>query len=182
MADSNITKRALAAAMKELMAQVPFEKINVAQICEKCDMNRKSFYYHFQDKYDLINWIFDTEFITVVTKKHFPTTWDFFLDLLRYFYANRDFYRKALKIQGQNSFSEHFREMMHPLIERRVQELVGSPEVQQFYVDFLADAVVCAIERWLLDKNCKPPEEFLALMRSCVEGTAEVIYKESKAE
>lgn len=28
----------------------------------KCGMNRKSFYYHFCDKYDLVNWIFDTEF------------------------------------------------------------------------------------------------------------------------
>ena len=36
MADSNITKRALAAALKELMEQKPFSKINVAEICEKC--------------------------------------------------------------------------------------------------------------------------------------------------
>lgn len=57
MADSNITKRALAAALKELMEQKPFSKINVADICEKCGMNRKSFYYHFKDKYDLVNWI-----------------------------------------------------------------------------------------------------------------------------
>ena len=42
MADSNITKRALAAALKELMEQKPFSKINVAEICEKCGMNRKS--------------------------------------------------------------------------------------------------------------------------------------------
>ena len=38
MADSNITKRALAAALKELMEQKPFSKINVAEICEKCGM------------------------------------------------------------------------------------------------------------------------------------------------
>lgn len=66
MADSNITKRALASALKELMNEVPFKKISVADICEKCDMNRKSFYYHFRDKYDLVNWIFDTEAITLL--------------------------------------------------------------------------------------------------------------------
>ena len=47
MADSNITKKALATAFKELMEERPFEKINVGDICEKCEMNRKSFYYHF---------------------------------------------------------------------------------------------------------------------------------------
>ena len=68
MADSNFTKRALAGALRELMMDVPFDKIRVAHICERCDMNRKSFYYHFKDKYDLLNWIFDTDFIAFVRK------------------------------------------------------------------------------------------------------------------
>lgn len=66
MAASNITKRALATALWELMKEVPFDKIQVANICERCGMNRKSFYYHFKDKYDLVNWIFDVVIHTVV--------------------------------------------------------------------------------------------------------------------
>ena len=42
-ADSNLTKRALAATMKELMEQMPFSKISVSDIAEQCGMNRKSF-------------------------------------------------------------------------------------------------------------------------------------------
>lgn len=63
MADSNITKHALANAMKALLEEQSFDKISVSDICERCGMNRKSFYYHFRDKHDLVNWIFDTEFI-----------------------------------------------------------------------------------------------------------------------
>ena len=63
MADSNITKRALASALKELMESTPFSKITVSDICAKCNMNRKSFYYHFKDKFDLVNWIFDVEYL-----------------------------------------------------------------------------------------------------------------------
>jgi len=44
MPDSNITKRALAQTMKDLMAERPFAKISVGDICERCGMNRKSFY------------------------------------------------------------------------------------------------------------------------------------------
>ena len=56
MADSNITKRALAQAMKGLMAKQPFSKISVGDICEACGMNRKSFYYHFRDISDVVEY------------------------------------------------------------------------------------------------------------------------------
>ena len=75
---SNITKKALAMAMKELIEQIPFSKISVSDICEKCGMNRKSFYYHFKDKYDLVNWIFDVEFFQAVHVR------DYFLQFSRY--------------------------------------------------------------------------------------------------
>jgi len=58
MSDSNITKKALAQALKGLMAEQPFSKISVGDICEECGMSRKSFYYHFKDKYDLTDYYF----------------------------------------------------------------------------------------------------------------------------
>ena len=47
MPDSSITKQALAAALKSLMREMPFERVSVSHICQKCNMNRQSFYYHF---------------------------------------------------------------------------------------------------------------------------------------
>ena len=76
MADSNITKRALASALKELMNEKLFARISVSDICTRCDMNRKSFYYHFKDKYDLVNWIYNTEFLAVVRHKNYESGWN----------------------------------------------------------------------------------------------------------
>ena len=67
MPDSNITKNALASALKDLMKRKPFSKISVRDICDECGMNRKSFYYHFKDKYDLVNWIFYVDFVSEIT-------------------------------------------------------------------------------------------------------------------
>ena len=61
MADSNITKSVLASALKELMETTPFAKITVSDICAKCNMNLKSYNFHFRDKFDLVNWIFDVD-------------------------------------------------------------------------------------------------------------------------
>ena len=67
-----------------------FSQISVLDICEKCRMNRKSFYYHFKDKYDLVNWIYDTEFVTVVNQKEYDGDWELMEDICQYFYDNRN--------------------------------------------------------------------------------------------
>ena len=81
MSESYITKNALAASMKKLMEERDFSKVTVADICEGCGMNRKSFYYHFKDKYELVNWIFYEEFLKNMDVSRYKTqTKDLFRD------------------------------------------------------------------------------------------------------
>ena len=53
---SQITKRAMEAALKKLLLEKPLTKITVSDITEECGMNRMTFYYHFKDIYDLVEW------------------------------------------------------------------------------------------------------------------------------
>ena len=63
------TKKALADALKRAMRNKPFSKITVSEIIQDCGVNRKTFYYHFQDIYALLKWVLDEEAIQVV--RHF---------------------------------------------------------------------------------------------------------------
>ena len=128
-------------------------------------MNRKSFYYHFRDKYELVNWIFDTEFIEAVKDSRCVTVESAFDVLLCYFYDNRNFYRKALQINGQNSFSEHFRELCQPVFTAALENTYEDKKVTKFHVNFLADALMCAILRWLSTPQCLPADEFASLLK-----------------
>ena len=56
LANSMLTKRAMVAALRELLATKPFERITVAEIARRCGINRQTFYYHFHDIYDLVSW------------------------------------------------------------------------------------------------------------------------------
>lgn len=172
MADSNITKKALAKALKELMEEKSFEKINVGDICEKCEMNRKSFYYHFKDKYDLVNWIFDVEFIAVAHEHEYKDVWEIMNIMCEFFYNNRNFYRKALCIKGQNSFSEHFREILFPIVASRLRDILNEKEVQEFQVTFISDAVVMAFQRWIVENSGMSPEDFLKQIKSSIKYIA----------
>lgn len=172
MADSNITKRALAQALKELMASQPLEKISVGEICAGCDMNRKSFYYHFKDKYDLVEWIFYTEFIALLKDVDPADKWAFLQTLCEYFYRERTFYIRALEVRGQNSFRDYFREFFYQSIEpflRLDREPGVREDVAAFYSHFVSDAVLLAILRWLTEGTRLAPEEFVRLMKEASE-------------
>lgn len=62
------TKTALATSLKKYMAKKPLGKITVSEIIADCDVNRKTFYYHFEDIYALLKWLLEQEAIEVVKK------------------------------------------------------------------------------------------------------------------
>ncbi len=53
---SQVTKRALEQSLKNLLLKKPLTKITINDIAEDCGINRMTFYYHFKDIYDLVEW------------------------------------------------------------------------------------------------------------------------------
>lgn len=58
---AQMTKLALAQSLKQLMAERTLDKITVKEIVTRCGVNRQTFYYHFKDIYDLLDWMFVNE-------------------------------------------------------------------------------------------------------------------------
>ena len=169
MSDSHITKQALAASMKELMSEMPMNKINIGDIVGRCNMNRQSFYYHFKDKYDLVNWIYYTEFIAKIKDNLSISSWDLLENICEFFFENKVFYTNAFKVTGQNSFSEYFIEVIHPILLIYVNDIFKNNKNNEFYATFFADAIRVSISRWLLEGAKIPPKEFVELIKSAVE-------------
>ncbi|CDE34103.1 transcriptional regulator [Ruminococcus sp. CAG:403] len=48
------TKKEIAQTLKQFMWEKPFSKITVSEIIRTCNINRKTFYYHFSDIYALL--------------------------------------------------------------------------------------------------------------------------------
>ncbi|MBQ6231103.1 MAG: TetR/AcrR family transcriptional regulator C-terminal domain-containing protein [Eubacterium sp.] len=168
MAESNITKNALADALKSLMREKSFEKISVLDICEKCNMNRKSFYYHFRDKYDLLNWIFYIGFLEHIKydgmeellnekiKEGSYGIWELITSLAEYFYTEKEFYRKALMIEGQNSFKDYFHDGLYPIVRSYMDDVVDDDETGVFTI-LICDTCISALVRWLTSDSPDEP-------------------------
>lgn len=178
MAESNLTKKALAQALKELTQTQPFEKVGINDICNACHVSRKTFYYHFRDKYALAEWIFDTEIIELLQKCNLDDYSSMVLPICQYLYQNRTFYVSLMHYQGQNAFRAHFQDFLFSAVEKfllpeyteidAVADMGGidADETQTFYAHFLADAILSAIYRWMSEGAKLPPEKFAALLKS----------------
>ena len=166
---SSITKKALMESLKKLMLQKPLNKITINDLTTDCGISRMAFYYHFRDKFDLVNWIFDVEYLNHVQIGKNLIGWDSVLHLCNYFYENKDFYRKAMKVEDQNSFINHFRELVSPLMAEDIREILGEQTDADFYVNFFCDAVICAFGRWISQKEPIPPQKFVELLKSCIQ-------------
>lgn len=82
---SNLTCKALAAAAVSLLEERPLDKITVRDITDRCGLTRNTFYYHFQDIYDLLGYIFREEADATLEKYSVKGDWKgVFLDILSY--------------------------------------------------------------------------------------------------
>ena len=180
MADSNVTKHALASVLKQLMMEKPFDKISVSDICDGCGMNRKSFYYNFKDKYDLEEWIFKTDIVETMDFAGYDKGWDLLLDLCGKFYEERDFYRAAFKIEGQNGFKDYVLHTLEPIAKYFMQGNGYRVEADEFALTFFGDAFLTAVMRWLREGMVLEPEAFVNKIRSASVGLAEIVIEDEK--
>lgn len=182
MAESLTTKKALANALKELLKTQPLEKISITEISEKCSLNRKSFYYHFSDKYDLVNWIFDSEFLDSIPIKAYKKREDGIEDLLRYLYENRAFYKKIFKSADAQLFTNHLKSLLEPIISMQLNEIMQTKGVTKFQLNFYLDAVIFTVNHWLSEPEVMPYDRFLKELKSCLYMSAVNTVKKAKEQ
>lgn len=153
MSESLITKKALAASVKELMGKHSLTKISVSDIVQNCGLNRQTFYYHFKDKYDLVNWIYYDEVVSPFLENSSLSDLD--ADIRRVLLVmerDKAFYIGALNLSGQNAFREYLFDITKQLISRAVDALDSENRLprgdREFIAKFCTHGLVGIIEDW----------------------------------
>lgn len=165
---SEAAKREICAALKSLMAQKPLNKITVAEIMHACGMARQHFYYHFEDIYDAVRWMFDQEAVALLRQHEGVMLWqDGLLQLFQYLQENRAFCLCALRSMGRDHLKRFFQTDIRAIIQSTIRLIAaelgyeaGEQELAmltQFYVGALESIV----EDWLLGELQGTPEELI---------------------
>ncbi|MBQ2712467.1 MAG: TetR/AcrR family transcriptional regulator C-terminal domain-containing protein [Clostridia bacterium] len=164
MAEAGITKKAIVQQFKQLMQEKPFEKISVSDITTRCGINRLTFYYYFQDKYELVNYIYYTEVhLSMLENFHALEDWSpCFCQLLTSILKEKAFYRNAFAVKGENVFTDYIfsltKSTLIYIFGTFFTSTIKTKEEVEFTADFFACGIVGAIARWATDGMQESPQ------------------------
>lgn len=141
------TKQALAESLKKLMRAKPFSKITVTEIVNDCEVNRKTFYYHFEDIYALLRWIFEEEAVNIIRKFYLLNDYDEAIEFIyEYISENKDLLRNAYDAFGSVELSSFFHMSFVGLNESLIESVEQKmhkrlPErTREYLCEFLTEA------------------------------------------
>jgi probable dihydroxyacetone kinase regulator len=172
---SDLTKIALENALKEALANKPLEKITITELTDACGLSRMTFYYHFQDIYELAEWSLMKETESALAGRLTRDTWQQALqDLFDLVIENRKYIGGLL----HPSTREHLEKFINRLtdaffldiLKELSQGLSLKEEDEEFIAAFYRHAFVGMIIDWVMGGMEEAPEEMIRKLRLIIEG------------
>lgn len=156
------TKKILADSLISLSDEIALEKITVQMIVKNCNAGRQTFYNHFKDKYDLINWIYETRLVETIDSWSMDSSvLDFMNKVFRIFWEHKEFYRKSIKIKGQNSFPDFLVETSRNFYINHITAKYGADKITKellYAIDMVCYGGTAICVNWIQGGLVENPE------------------------
>jgi probable dihydroxyacetone kinase regulator len=132
-------KYAFADSLKKMLETKTLENITVTNIVQDCGTSRQAFYYHFNDIYNLLEWIYLNEATSLLENNHDFHTWQQGYHLILNWMLNN----KPLVVNTYRSISRDYLETfmynwLFPMLEEVVNKLATGLNVQNENKEFIA--------------------------------------------
>ncbi|MGN0455964.1 MAG: TetR/AcrR family transcriptional regulator [Acutalibacteraceae bacterium] len=172
---SNITKRALEASLKNLLLQKPLNKITVGDIANDCGINRMTFYYHFKDIYDLIEWSCVEDATKALEGKKTYDTWqEGFLNIFNAVLDNKSFIMNVYRSVSREQIEMYLYKLTYNLLIDVVNEksvgMAVSDEDKKFIADFYKYAFVGIMLNWIRNDMKEEPKQIVDRLSVLIHG------------
>lgn len=172
---SQTTKRALAASLKQLVKEKPLDKITVTDLVELCEVNRQTFYYHFRDIYDLIEWIYVSETARILGDKKTAETWqEGFQRIFDYLIENQSFVLNTFHSISREHLERFLYEQTYHLLYDVINEEAVNYSVLEadkaFIADFYKYGFVGIVLDWISSGMKEEPKRIISRLYMMIHG------------
>ena len=175
---STLTKKALLVAFGELLEEKPFNKITITDITTKCGLNRMTFYYHFENIYELMIWGLETQMREVskdyINYKNWKTGY------LRVFYfalERKTYIKKIFQTLEQENLEHYLNKIAEEMVLSVIEDKTGSNSLNEdnklFTAQICAYVLVGILMSWVSRGMKETPEIIIKRTGRLLDGIIE---------
>ena len=136
---SQVTKRALEQSLKNLLLKKPLTKITINDIADDCGINRMTFYYHFKDIYDLVEWSCLEDARKALEEKKTHDTWqEGLLNIFEAVLANKPFIMNVYHCVDRAQVEKYLTPLTDELLMGVIEEKSKGVQVRSGDKEFIA--------------------------------------------
>ncbi|MGN0203533.1 MAG: TetR/AcrR family transcriptional regulator C-terminal domain-containing protein [Coprococcus sp.] len=183
------TKKALAASLKKAMHTRAFSKITVSEIINDCGVNRNTFYYHFQDIYDLLRWMLEQEAVNVVKNINLLVNPEEAIGfIIDYVDANRHIINCAYDSMGREGmklfFLADFNGILRSIIDSVANEMdiMVDDNFKSFLITFYTEALAGSLINYFQNKDTHNRQELIEYILFTLQNSIPNLLKTKATE
>ena len=182
---SQVTKRALEQSLKNLLLKKPLTKITVSDITDDCGINRMTFYYHFKDIYDLVEWSCLEDAKRALEEKKTYDTWQ--QGLLQIFKAvqeNKPFILNVYRCVHREQVEKYLQPLVDQLLLNVINEeadgITVRDEDKQFIAQVYSYMFIGLMLDWIKDNMRENPKQIVEKLSKLIKGSVSVALSRFK--
>ena len=182
---SQVTKRALEQSLKNLLLKKPLTKITVGDITDDCGINRMTFYYHFKDIYDLVEWSCLEDAKRALDEKKTYDTWQ--QGLLQIFKAvqeNKPFILNVYRCVHREQVEKYLQPLVDQLLLNVINEeaagITVRDEDKQFMAQVYSYMFIGLMLDWIKDDMREDPQQIVEKLSKLIKGSVSVALSRFK--
>lgn len=172
---SDATKVAMSNALKEQLKKKKLSKITINDIASACNISRMTFYYHFQDIYDLTEWTLEEAAGRAIGENRTYDSWQYgFEDLLEELQGNQvlilNIYRSMDREMIERYLLKKAESLLMPVVEQESHGLPVNEENKRRVAIFYSYAFLGVLMEWIGKGMAAPPCEVVKMVSAIVQG------------
>jgi probable dihydroxyacetone kinase regulator len=173
---SEITKRALSNSLKKLLLSEPLAKITIGDIVADCGVNRQTFYYHFKDLADLVEWTCIEDADQALQNHKTYATWqEGFLSIFLLMKSDRAFINNIYHSVSLEQLELYLYKLVYPLLRGVVDEQAKGMSVREEDKDFIANfykyGFVGLVLDWIKRDMKEDPQKIIDRLSVLIKGS-----------
>ncbi|WP_299034945.1 TetR/AcrR family transcriptional regulator [uncultured Anaerococcus sp.] len=174
------TKNLIKEEFIKLLEEKSFNLITISEIANKCEINRNTFYYHYEDIYTLVKEVLADEIKKVDQEFDSSSSWEkSLITASSFFLENKKAAQNLFKSIDKKDTDAYLYKICESVMSKYIENecllknIEATEEDKALVTNFYRIALVGLLDKWVLDGMDKSPDDFIYRLGKLFDGNIE---------